>query len=206
MIENYRKLENGVIEQIEKHPFDYNFDYSNSYNKLGEIGTRMAYLRLGHLIGSIGFVPESIMDIGYGNGDFLKACQNIIPKCYASDVSVYPAPEGCEFVKDAYSVKVEVATFYDVLEHYQDIYEVKNIQANYLVVSLPNCHYFNNEWFEKWKHRKQNEHLWHFNESSLIKFMSEIGYEVINITNLEDTIRKNDQDYSNILTGVFKRK
>ena len=67
MIDNYRKHENGVIEQIIKEPFDYNFDYSNNYNKLGEIGTRMAYLRLGHLIGSLGFVPKSIMDIGYGN-------------------------------------------------------------------------------------------------------------------------------------------
>ena len=36
--------------------------------------------------------------------------------------------------------------------------------------------------------------------------MSEIGYEVMNITNLEDTIRKNNLEYSNILTGVFKRK
>jgi hypothetical protein len=36
--------------------------------------------------------------------------------------------------------------------------------------------------------------------------MNEIGYDVMNITNLEDTIRKNGLDYSNILTGVFKRK
>jgi hypothetical protein len=206
MLENYRKHKNGLIEQIEKKPFDYNFNYSDNYNRLGEIGTRMAYLRLGHLIGSLGFVPESVMDIGYGNGDFLKACQNIIPKCYASDVSPYPAPEGCEFVEDPYSIKVEVATFYDVLEHYNDIYDIKNVQANYFVVSLPNCHNFNDEWFENWKHRKPDEHLWHFNEASLIEFMNEIGYDVMNITNLEDTIRKNGLDYSNILTGVFKRK
>jgi hypothetical protein len=36
--------------------------------------------------------------------------------------------------------------------------------------------------------------------------MSEVGYEVINITNLEDTIRKNNEDYTNILTGVFRKK
>ena len=206
MLDNYKKLENGVITQIEREPFDYNFEYSDNYNKLGEIGTRMGYLRLGHLIGSIGFVPESIMDIGYGNGDFLKACQNIIPKCYASDVSVYPAPEGCEFVSDPGSVKVTVATFYDVLEHYHDIYDIKNIQADYIVVSLPHCHNFSDEWFENWKHRKPNEHLWHFNSESLVNFMSEVGYDVINITNIEDIIRKNNMEYSNILTGVFKKK
>ena len=128
MINNYRKHENGVIEQIIKEPFNYDFDYSNNYNKLGEIGTRMAYLRLGHLIGSLGFIPNSVMDVGYGNGDFLKACQNIIPKCYASDISEYPSPDGCEFVKDPNSIKVDVATFYDVLEHYMDIYDIKNIE------------------------------------------------------------------------------
>jgi hypothetical protein len=206
MLENYKKHENGVIEQIVKEPFDYNFDYSNNYNKLGEIGTRMAYLRLGHLIGTLGFVPESIMDIGYGNGDFLNACKNIIPKCYASDVSVYPAPEGCEFIKDPNSIKVDVATFYDVLEHYNNIYDIKDLQAKYVVVSLPHCHNFSDEWFENWKHRKPNEHLWHFNAPALINFMSEVGYEVINITNLEDTIRKNNEDYTNILTGVFRKK
>jgi len=40
----------------------------------------------------------------------------------------------------------------------------------------------------------------------LVNFMSEVGYDVINITNVEDIIRKNNLDYSNILTGVFKKK
>lgn len=206
MLENYKKIQNGVIAQINREPFYYDFEYSNNYNKLGEIGPRMGYLRLGHLIGSLGFIPESVMDIGYGNGDFLKVCQNIIPKCYASDISVYPTPDGCEFISDPGSVKVTVATFYDVLEHYQDIYDIKKIQADYIIISLPNCHYFSDEWFKNWKHRKPNEHLWHFNETSLIYFMSEVGYDIVNISNIEDTIRKNNESYSNILTGVFKKK
>jgi hypothetical protein len=72
-------------------------------------------------------------------------------------------------------------------------------------VSLPNCHYFSDEWFETWKHRRPNEHLWHFNETSLINFMNEIGYSKVNICNIEDTIRKHSHDYSNILTGIFKK-
>lgn len=206
-MENYKKHKNGVIEQIEKNKFIYDQQYiDSSYNTYGELGNRMAYLRLGHLIGTLGFIPDSIMDIGYGNGDFLKSCQNIIPKCYGSDISGYPVPQGCEFIEDRYSIKVDVATFYDVLEHYDNIYEIKNIQSNYIIISLPNCHNFSDKWFMDWKHRKPDEHLWHFNTSSLINFMSEIGYEVINVTNLEDTIRKNNLEYSNILTGVFKRK
>jgi hypothetical protein len=36
--------------------------------------------------------------------------------------------------------------------------------------------------------------------------MDEIGYDVINTTNIEDTIRDNKMDYDNILTGVFKKR
>ena len=36
--------------------------------------------------------------------------------------------------------------------------------------------------------------------------MNEVGYDVINISNIEDTIRKNNEQYSNILSGIFKKK
>ena len=49
----------------------------------------------------------------------------------------------------------------------------------------------NDEWFESWKHRKPDEHLWHFNRDSLNKFMERMGYVMISSTNIEDTIRKN---------------
>jgi ubiquinone/menaquinone biosynthesis C-methylase UbiE len=81
----------------------------------------MSYLRLGHLIGTLGFVPKSILDIGYGNGDFLVACKNIIPKCYGSDISEYPIPNGCKFIEDPSSKIVDVATFYDSLEHFPNL-------------------------------------------------------------------------------------
>ena len=79
LLENYEKLDNGVIRQVNREPYNYDFDYSNDYNKLGEIGKRMSYLRLGYLLGVLDFTPKSILDIGYGNGDFLEACVNTIP-------------------------------------------------------------------------------------------------------------------------------
>lgn len=206
MLENYKQLQNGVITQIVREPFSYDYTYSNNYNALGELGPRMGYLRLGHLIGSLGFIPQSIMDIGYGNGDFLRACDGVIPKRYASDVSPYPAPQDCVFIQDPYTIDVDVITMYDVLEHFEDIYSAANFKTKYLVVSMPECHYFDDKWFENWKHRKPNEHLWHFNKTSLVNFMQEIGFDLINITNVEDAIRKNNQSYSNIVTGVFVRK
>lgn len=206
MLDNYEKLPNGVIKQIDRKPFQYDVEYSNYYNKLGEIGVRMAYLRLGHLIGSLGFIPDSILDVGYGNGDFISSATNIVPNCYAHDVSNYPVPDGVEFIEDITDFKVDVITFYDVLEHYEDIYDITKLNAEYIVVSLPNCHYFNDEWFENWKHRKPDEHLWHFDKDALVTFMDEVGYDVINLSNFEDTIRKPIDDKSNILTGIFKKR
>lgn len=206
MIPNYKKHSNGVIEQIEKNPITYDYEYADNYNTYGELGPRMAYLRLGHVIGSLGFIPNSILDMGYGNGDFLKACSNIIPNCYGTDISSYPIPEGTTFVESAFSQQVDIITMYDVLEHFEDITFVKNLPCDYVCISLPWCHYESDEWFANWKHRKPNEHLFHFNKESLITFLQEQGYECINTTSLEDIIRKSNQKLPNILTGIFKKR
>lgn len=207
MIDNYEILENGVIKQIVREPFKYGYNYSNNYNQLGELGVRMGHLRLGYILGGINEPINKILDVGYGNGDFLKVASQIIPNCYGSDITKeYIVPEGCVFIDDLSSEKFDVVCFFDVLEHYDEIYDIKNLKTKYVVISLPNCHNFSDSWFSEWKHRKPNEHLWHFNQDSLVRFMDEVGYEVISVSNVEDVIRKNNQPYSNILSGIFKKK
>jgi hypothetical protein len=206
MLKNYRKLPNGVIEQIEKDIIPYDKEYvEQRYNTYGELGLRMAYLRLGHIIGSIGHIPNSIMDIGYGNGDFLKTCKEIIPECFGSDVSGYPLPPGVSYVDSFLDQEVDVITMYDVLEHFEDINIIKHAKCKYMCVSLPWCHYDSDEWFENWKHRRPNEHLWHFNDKSLVEFFNQNGYELINSSPIEDTIRKPSDNKPNILTAIFKK-
>ena len=206
MLDNYKKLSNGVVTQVNRHPFNYGFEYSNAYNNLGSLGMQMAYLRLGYLLGNLQFErPESLLDIGYGNGDFLKAASNIIPECFGNDINNnYPLPENVKYVDSIYDRHYTVITMFDVLEHFDDIYEIKNLDCDYLYVSMPWCHYFSDEWFETWKHRKPNEHLYHFD--ALIAFMDEIGFDCKNISNIEDSIRKPTDNKKNILTGFFKRR
>ena len=91
------------------------------------------------------------------------------------------------------------------LEHFEDISFVKDLPCSYVCISLPWCHYFSDEWFENWKHRRPDEHLWHFNRNSLNEFMQECGFESIATSNIEDIIRKNNEQYSNILTGIFEK-
>lgn len=209
MLENYKKLDNGVIKQINVTPIKYNFKYINDrYNTYGELSNYMSYLRYGYMIGSIGYIPNNILDIGYGNGSFIQTCSKNIENCYGTDISDYKLPDKCKFINfdEIFNINFDVVTFFDSLEHFEDISFVKNINCKYIIISVPNCHYISDEWFFNWKHRRENEHIWHFNKNSLIKFMFENNYELVNTSNIEDIIRVgNDINNSNILTCTFKK-
>ena len=74
-------------------------------------------------------------------------------------------------------------------------------------ISVPWCHNLSVEWFKNWYHRRENEHLYHFNDKALITFFNECGYECMYIGCFEDIIRKNSAagGLSNILSAVFKK-
>lgn len=207
MIENYKLNQDGVIEQIEKQEYNYDIDYSDSrYSGFSDRGN-ILNLRLGYIIGSIGKIPDSILDVGYGTADFLKSCKGTVKSLYGNDIEpAYPLPEYVKFIKDITDVEVEVITFFDSLEHFHNIEFVKDLKCKYAVISLPWCYNGEDqEWFSKWKHRKPNEHIFHFNEKSLTNFMIRQGYELVNYCNLEDRIRIDTSLTPNILTACFKK-
>lgn len=209
MLKNYIKTEDGVIKQekILNRLQTYDIEYVNQrYNTYGELGMQMAFYRFGYLLGQLNKTPNSILDIGYGNGDFLKACKTKINECYGNDISNYTLPDKVTFVEDIFSKHFEVITFFDVLEHFEDIEFVRNLNCSYILISLPWCHYVNDEWFENWKHRRPDEHLWHFNDTSLVKFFNRMGYDTVSISNMEDAIRVSNNNLPNILTGMFKKR
>jgi len=208
MLKNYKLTQDGVIHQTNFKTFNYDIEYSDSrYSHFDDRGN-ILNLRLGYIIGSIGKIPESLMDVGYGNGDFLNCCAGSIKTLYGNDIPpAYPLNDDILFVPDITSQPVEVITFFDSLEHFSDIEFVKDLQCTYVVISLPWCtNGLDDEWFELWKHRKPDEHLYHFNERSLEKFMDRQGYTMINFCNLEDSIRKDSTLIPNILTACFKKK
>jgi hypothetical protein len=208
MIDNYERTPEGIVRQVNVEPISYDKSYvENSYVRYGEATNYMSHLRLGNIIGTLGFVPESILDVGYGNGSFLEASSKIIPNCYGHDISTYPIPPKCKFVEDITSGSFEVITFFDSLEHFEDIDFVKDLKCDFACITVPNCHYIDDEWFLNWKHRRPDEHLWHFNEESLVRFMNLRGFYLLTSSNIEDTIRKNpNQKEDNILTCIFGRR
>ena len=208
MLKNYTKDRNKVIRQINITKIDYDNEYVDQRYNSYPTGEAMAYLRLGYLLGVLNeFKPTKILDIGYGNGDFLKAASKSINFCCGSDIEpMYPLPDYIETVQDIYKDEYDVVCFFDSLEHFDNIYEISKLRAKYIYISVPECHYFSDEWFNSWKHRRENEHLWHFNLESLTLFFAEMGYEIINYSDVEDIIRTAQEDgVSNILSAIFRK-
>ena len=206
--ELYEILPNGLIHQkkIINDIKKYDLDYVNTrYNSYGEQCDMISFLRYGYLIGVINKIPESILDIGYGNGSFLKICKKTIKNCYGNDVSGYPIPQNVFFIDDITQDHYDVISFFDVLEHFEDINIIKKLKCNYIYISVPECHFHSKEWFFNWKHRRPDEHLWHFNLKSITEFFKSNGFDLISSSNIEDIIRKPTDENTNILSCVFKK-
>ena len=208
--ETYEVLDSGVIHQTSYKKIDYNYDYSNKYNNYGEKGNYLGYLRLGTLIGAIKEIPQRILDVGYGNGAFMAAACTLIPHVAGCDLSPYPVPEGCHRVESLTDAAYDVVTFFDSLEHFDDISIIRALKCRYIFISVPWCHATDPSTpaFLNWYHRRPNEHLWHFNKESLVAFFAECGYKpVIEGLAVEDAVRKNAAvaPQPNILTALFAR-
>jgi hypothetical protein len=207
MKEKYHVDELGIVHQSNFEKFDYDKKYIQKYFDYGEKENHLSYLRLGFLLACLNEKPKSILDIGYGSGSFLKACTNYIPNCYGHDITGVPVPDKVTFVEDIYKDEYDIITFFDVLEHFEDVHIIGKLKCNYIMITLPWCYNFENKnWFENWKHRKPNEHLHHFNHQSLVNLFEKHKFQCIKYGNIEDTIRKDSNNPDkNILTAVFKK-
>lgn len=206
MLPNYEKLPCGTVHQIQVGELrKYDLKYAEQYDRYAENNERISWLRLGALKSMIGSEPiNSLLDVGYGNGYFLKACAQAGIDCFGYDITGYPVPEA-KIINDP-TVKVDVVTFYDSLEHMPDPAGfIRKLQTRHICISVP-CAYNveSDDWFRNWKHRRPDEHLWHWNATSLTRYMCKLSFYPSCIGYPEDLIRKPEKPYSrNILTMLF---
>lgn len=205
----YKKINNGYLQQKElTGPLpNYSTNYSNIYN-LYTTNESMSEVRF-NLLTKIIKSFNSITDFGYGNGSFIYYCEQQGKKVYGYDISDYPVPSNCVKLNDVNDASVDVITFFDSLEHLVDsnlIPFLQNLKTKYVCISVPWYHEEQGtEWFMNWKHRRENEHIHHFDSHGLVDLLQQSGYKVLYLNNDEDQIRIPVDELPNILTVIAKK-
>ena len=107
------------------------------------------------------------------------------------------------------AIDADVVTFFDSLEHLPDLSFLRDLKASRIVVTVPWCHAneMGLEWFRTWKHRKPDEHLWHFDLPALLGTMRDHGWLSMKYAgHPEDEVRGSLNGLGNTLTAVFVRE
>lgn len=207
----YHEDDFGAIHQLYPESFVYDHNYCSTYDteEYRRNSDILQALRIGTIMGAYGEPPMSIIDFGYGNGAFMKYAKQSIPNVYGYDVTGIEV-EGCTILEKL--TGANVITFWDSLEHIQDLSFLENLECEMIAISLPWCHaeYLENveekiKCLENWKHLKPNEHLHHFSAAALVRTLMGFGWEVKTLTAIEDIVRKPVDNKENILTATFKR-
>lgn len=134
------------------------------------------------------FCPDgALVDVGIGSGQFMRAMG-----CFGFDVN----PVALEMLhKDRlflnpHDEDVDCATFWDSLEHIQDIAGLLEHVKQFAFVSIPIFrdikHAMNS------KHFRPDEHAWYFTNDGFIKFMYAHGFTVIGQSTFETDLGRED--------------
>lgn len=200
---NYTIFDDGSIKQVNPTEFTYTSDYIDRYNQFDPILTyKLNDIRINIIKNFI--EGGRLLEVGYGNGSFLKKASECF-ESFGYDVVDGFIPSGIKFCKNWKDQTWDIACFFDVIEHMNDLDWLENFNANYIIISLPYCHLLDGGDFKNWKHRKPNEHIWHFNDESLIKKLLSYDFKCIYTGYDEDVVRVDPSLSPNILTCVFKK-
>lgn len=201
----HHKLHGAMFSINRSITANYNYSYVARYEKypqkaLSKIRADVALALAKNL--------TQVCDVGCGTGAFLGELKERVPNLntFGYDVSDYPLPDWINKVPDWSEKAWELVTFFDSLEHFTNIDFVENLNAKYVIVSVPWYHpCLGHSWFYNWKHRRPGEHLWHFTPDTLSAVFARGGFIPRIIGNPEDQVRKSDNFTSNILTVGFEK-
>jgi hypothetical protein len=211
MIGNYSIDAYGVIHQIDFEPIAYDETYISYYQAKSDRTIKLGYQRLGWILGLMGRIPDSVLEIGYGTGTFIEAALITgVPVCAGCDIADYPLPEGVEFLdwQRALEPSWDLVAMFDVLEHVPDLSFLSRLKTNYLAVAVPYCRWkeLGDDWFRNWRMLLPNEHLHHFDPDSLVALLKSHGFEPVTLNTFEDGIRlRPGETGPNIISGFFRK-
>lgn len=214
MLDNYRIDEFGVVHQVEFTPITYDKTYISYYDDLSDRTIKLGYQRMGWILGLMGRIPSSVLEIGYGTGTFVEAAGITgVADCAGYDIARYPLPEGVRFVdwENALAHEWDLVAMFDVLEHIPDLAFLGRLKARHLALAVPYCRCRElgaggDDWFRDWRMLLPNEHLHHFDRASLVALLAHHGFECVTLNTFEDGIRlRTGETGPNILSGFFQK-
>lgn len=194
---------------------DYNYEYVASRYDKYPTTEAMSALRMQMVMSVIelhdNIMPKTyhdppkrgkLLDVGYGNGSFIRMALGCQWSAYGYDVN----PAKYDRVKNvplptkidtAYDPWYRVITFFDSLEHFESLAEVRKVSlfTDWIFVSYPKppagFPFLQPGELEKWKHFRPGEHHHYFTPKSLHALFSNPGVrcEVVYRSAIEDSIR-----------------
>jgi SAM-dependent methyltransferase len=159
-----------------------------------------SYLGLSH--------GSRILDVGYGNGAFLKHARAAGMAIHGIDLHAedFDVP----VVDFATPLEFDLICFFDSLEHFPSFEPVLGLKARNVVVSVPNPPGCLLTAPRSWRHFKPGEHLHYFSRNSLDALMRNWGFA----TRFADGYPEDDlrgklvidgQTCDNIYTAIYTR-
>ena len=215
MLANYRMDEFGVIHQIDFIPITYDRQYISYYEAKSDRTIKLGYQRMGWVLGLMGRLPDSVLEIGYGTGTFVEAAEiSRVGDCAGYDIARYPLPDGVRFIEweDALARPWDLIAMFDVLEHIPDLSFLEQLDARHIAIAVPYCRWrelgeAGDDWFGSWRMLLPNEHLHHFDRESLTALLAHHGWDCVTLNTFEDGLRlRPGESGPNILCGFFRKR
>jgi len=185
---------------------DYAGQYgARTYNTYPET---TSHLRAGLILGMLDPLRSrrlhTIVDVGYGNGSFLKVMRKA--GWHVFGIDVHGVDYGIQSVGFQDDLQYDVATFFDSLEHLPDLDAALCLRVRHAIVSIPH----RPSWFrqepQRWKHFKPGEHLHYFTKESLSALWRRAGLFLSDMNDYEDITRgRASHAEPNIMTYRFDR-
>lgn len=191
----YYPVEEGVKPYGQAY-FDRYADQARS-----DIGKRLMQAR-------VEFVAKHwrgpLLDIGIGSGGFIDEATWSHKFADVMGYDVNPAAkrwlEAAGLWRDPYQAEgfVEAVTLWDVLEHIPDFGALMARVREWVFVSIPI--FQNGDHVLRSKHYRKDEHVWYFTRDGLIWAMAGLGFECVDVSEVETQIGRED-----IESFAFKR-
>ena len=183
----------------------YDADYAHQYDSRPV--KEMSDLRWDFIQSSLNLKPGSrVLDVGYGNGAFLKRAQAAGMNIFGIDL--HTEDFGIPVVDFETKLSFDLICFFDSMEHFPSFAPLRKLKSRNVIVSIPETPDFVMEAPRRWRHYKPGEHLHYFSHGSLDLFMSKWGFPRRLAQGYpEDRIRGKlsieGRQYDNIYTAIY---